>query len=463
MQQKISGILFKGLLRRRYCKTMAKIFISFLGTNDYLECSYKYQNTIVKNVRFVQEATIKLNCTNWSTDDRVIIFTTDDSFSKNWKDNGHRDSGTGRTKDRVGLEQRIRSMDLGCQWYNVQIKDGKTESEIWHIFSTVFEQINQNDEIIFDITHAFRSIPMLATIILNYARIIKDISLQGWFYGAMEAVGSLKDVKKMPVEKRIIPIFDLTSFDRLTEWSNGIDQFLTSGNASKVSQLALKSTVRILSETKGKDRSQNKIKGFAKALDKFTKTLSTCRGLDISDDVIRLKQNIEDCRKIELSSPLNKPLQPLFEKVEIQLAKFEKSSVKDGIQAAKWCLDHNLIQQGYTILQETLITYFVSMIGEDPENFENRNRNRTIANQAVTIFLEKKSEKTWFKESACNKDMTKRFLNIYKKNKNLVKRYRDLTGSRNDINHCGFNDHPAKVKTLEKNLEKFISNIERNI
>ena len=131
---------------------MAKTFISFLGTNDYLECSYKFRNEIVKNVRFVQEATIKLNCMRWSADDRVIIFTTRDSFQKNWKDNGHKDWNTGKIPDRTGLEKRINNIDLKCQWKQVSIPDGKTESEIWDIFSTVFEQINQNDEIIFDVT-----------------------------------------------------------------------------------------------------------------------------------------------------------------------------------------------------------------------------------------------------------------------------------------------------------------------
>ena len=149
--------------------------------------------------------------------------------------------------------------------------------------------------------------------------------------------------------------------------------------------------------------------------------------------------------------------------METQLAQFEQSTVKDGIQAATWCLNHNLIQQGYTILQETLITYFVSMIGENPENFDNQNRNRTIANQAVTIFLKNKPEKKWFKEAAHNKDITRKFQNLYKKNQNIVKIYRDLTGSRNDINHCGFNDNPARIKTLEDNLGKFINKVEKNI
>ena len=175
--------------------------------------------------------------------------------------------------------------------------------------------------------------------------------------------------------------------------------------------------------------------------------------------MIILKQNIEGCRKIQLNSPFNKPLQPLFKKVEIELTQFEQSVVKDGLQAAKWCLNHHLVQQGYTILQETLIIYFVSMIGEDPENFYDR--NKIIANQAVTIFFKKIPEQEWFKESALNKDITKKFQNLYKNNQSLIKIYRDLTGSKNDINDCGIKDNPATIQIQEEKLGELINNVEK--
>jgi len=55
---------------------MAKLYLSFLGTNDYIPCVYEQNNSRIENIRFVQEATIRLNCMDWSKNDRVIIFTT---------------------------------------------------------------------------------------------------------------------------------------------------------------------------------------------------------------------------------------------------------------------------------------------------------------------------------------------------------------------------------------------------
>ncbi|MBW1982608.1 MAG: TM1812 family CRISPR-associated protein, partial [Deltaproteobacteria bacterium] len=74
---------------------MGKIYISFLGTSNYIECTYYYKNTDpVRNVRFVQEATLKTFCSDWTADDKIFIFTTDEAYSKNWLDNGHIDPAT---------------------------------------------------------------------------------------------------------------------------------------------------------------------------------------------------------------------------------------------------------------------------------------------------------------------------------------------------------------------------------
>jgi hypothetical protein len=302
---------------------------------------------------------------------------------------------------------------------------------------------------------------MLAIVILNYAKVIKDVSLDGLYYGAMEALGSFEDVKKMPFEKRIIPIIDLTSFDHLMEWSTGIDQFLKSGDASLVSKLAKKSARTILSRTKGRDRSQHIIRKFADNLNTFTKALSTCRGRDISDYVVRLKINLDDCKKVKLNESLNKPLKPLLEKIYKQMEAFPENFDNDGIQAARWCLEHNLIQQGYTILQETLISYFLAKVGEDPYNFQSKNRK--LVNQAVYIFFSGSSEEKGDNNPSEEQKITNKLLNVYERNKSIVETHRNLSKLRNDINHCGFNNNPAKANKLTEKLRTLINQVEKNI
>ena len=49
-----------------------KVFMSFLGTNDYLDCNYYDESNPklkVNNVRFIQEALIKLYCKDFGKGD----------------------------------------------------------------------------------------------------------------------------------------------------------------------------------------------------------------------------------------------------------------------------------------------------------------------------------------------------------------------------------------------------------
>ena len=50
-----------------------------------------------------------------------------------------------------------------------------------------------------------------------------------------------------------------------------------------------------------------------------------------------------------------KPFQPILQTLSEKTAPFSGETLSDGIRAAEWCLNHNMIQQGYTILQEVLI------------------------------------------------------------------------------------------------------------
>ena len=57
---------------------MANVFLTFLGTNNYLECNYMAPETGFRcdKVRFVQEATLQLACVNWEATARGYVFTT---------------------------------------------------------------------------------------------------------------------------------------------------------------------------------------------------------------------------------------------------------------------------------------------------------------------------------------------------------------------------------------------------
>lgn len=68
----------------------------------------------------------------------------------------------------------------------IQILEGRTEKELWKIYDEIFHVIDDRENVVFDITHGLRSIPLQALVALNCAKVIKNINIVGIYYGAYE-------------------------------------------------------------------------------------------------------------------------------------------------------------------------------------------------------------------------------------------------------------------------------------
>jgi CRISPR-associated Csx2 family protein len=232
---------------------MRKVFLSFLGTNDYLPCNYQIAgHDPVANVRFVQEACIARWCVDWGSDDRIFLCVTDESHDRNWVDNGHKDKG-GNIPERQGLASRLEGLHLAAPVKPVMVPAGRSEEEIWEIFERVFFLLEEGDQLYLDITHAFRSLPMLAMVILSYAKVMRTVSVRAISYGALEALGSVGDVKNLPMEQRNVPVFDLLPFDRLQDWVTAVDRFTASGDATLIERLADLDMRPVIKATQGQN------------------------------------------------------------------------------------------------------------------------------------------------------------------------------------------------------------------
>jgi len=433
---------------------MARLFISILGTSNYEACTYKLNGLVgTRDTRFVQEVTAAFSCKNWSGEDRILIFTTPEAESKNWLDDGHTDKETRKPIIQEGLRSRLASLKLQPDIKNISIPEGKNEDEIWEIFWILFNEINHDDEIVFDITHSFRSLPMLVLVVLNYAKVLKKVSLKGIYYGAFEAARPLAAVVDKNRGKRIVPIFDLGGFDVLLDWTVAIGVFMRSGDATLAADLAARQTSEVLKKTKGADAEAKNLKLISHLLADFTKDVSTCRGLRLSDDIKKLKDSLAQFKGANMSSPFN----PLLDQLSDRLKVFDGDPIKDGIRIAEWCAEHNLIQQGYTILRECLINYVCKGYRIDFSNFEERVRIEENIGKDLSMWHECQQPK---RKGGSGKIGTP-LLCIFQGKLDLLKVFDQLFGLRNDINHAGMRRNPGSAKTLTKELRKLISKVRK--
>ena len=201
------------------------VFLSFLGANRYVPCQYFPENEPhrkVETVAYVQEALLRLFAADFSPADSCYFFLTDLARQTNWRSNGQFNPKTKRyNAPNIGLHRRLSQLRnegvLQAKVIPHRIPDGFSSAEVWEIFQTVFDCLRPGDRITLDITHAFRSLPMLGMALVGYAKALKNIEVERICYGAFEKLGPAPEVLKMPLAERNAPILNLQDFSVLQD------------------------------------------------------------------------------------------------------------------------------------------------------------------------------------------------------------------------------------------------------
>ena len=427
-----------------------KVFISVLGTNSYLEAIYYFGDKPQGNenpTHFVQEATMSYLCREWQKSDAAYIFVTKEAKQKNWDNPAQKEKKKEEQYD--GLSKIVEEQSFAFKTEPVEIPEGLSENEIWQIFDTVFGKLQEGDELYFDITHSFRSIPMLVMVLINYAKFLKNVKVNKIFYGAFEKLGPTSEVKKMPIEQRYAPVLDITSFSELQDWTSAANDFVSFGNVDKLSKLAKIDISPLARQFKGKNKTVNSLTRISSLLPNFINNILTCRGKNITKnkegELINNELN-------NIKENLISPLTPILDKIENKLFPFDKNdNLMNGFNAVSWCIDNNLIQQGYTILQENII----SLVCEEVKIEKEDKKNRNIVSSCFTIKKNEIEKEEWSGDASTFSETTELILEKSKIIEILKSDYYNLSNIRNDINHFGYSENTMKPEKLKKSLYNY--------
>lgn len=420
---------------------MALKILSVLGTGRYESRTHSYNSNHLIETPFIQEAVLNLFEENLNSDfGGFYIFLTEKAKEIHFKD----------------LESRIMNRYPQISINPVDIKDGKTKEEIWEIFDSIYNQIEENDEIILDITHSFRHIPMQLLVVINYAKVLKNVKLKGIYYGAFEA--SYKES-----EKEIIPIFDISDFSSLLEWSYSANTFINYGNVKPIQE-----SYKNLQRIKGKEWNiENKnFSKFIESLVDFSNCIYTARGTSMAALINENGALVKNSNKKSIQASYNsllsnyenlleeerlelKQIKPIVEKVKESIEAFcEESSLKTGLAAIKWSIEKNLIQQAYTIFSETIKTYVCNIYELDEMDYINR---ELIVGKVLNILGRKIPKDQWKVEESHIETIEKIMNTIDEK---IYKIYDKVGTRRNDINHFGLTKEKISYEDLIKDLNK---------
>lgn len=430
---------------------MKKAFISILGTNDYLECRHKFGDIVTDTpVKYCQEDIIKIFCKDFDEESEIRVFLTEEAEKKNWLDNGHIDRNTNHPIPNKGLKSRLENLNFTVKVKSIPIKEGYSEKEIWEIFQVIYDSFREDEEVIVDITHSFRSLPMLMITLLNFAKQIKKIKVAGIYYAAFESLGSINDVKNIPAQERVAPILDLTSFSELQDWTSATFDFVNNANTSRLKEL-VKISVNRSSITKP-------IEKFfptrvIEKLDSLISSIALCRGRELVDfNFQELKKDVTDLKYKDLP----KAFIYLVDEIEKKISEFDNNSQKLTLTLIDWCLTHNLFQQAITLLQEFTISIILLENQLELENEIHRN----LVSQAFKIYSQNIPQDEWKKPASENTELMQKLLKCETLNE-LSSEYNSLTNLRNDVNHAGFLSSARSFNSIKSRLIGIFDNYKK--
>ncbi len=316
---------------------MRKVFISSLGTKKYIECVYVLNGRKSSLVSHIQEAFIDILCKDWNKNDLILILCTKEAEKNNWKD--RKDFGQ-------GLESRLKQLSITPEIKMILIPDGKSKEEAAEIFNILFKEIKEGDRIFMDLTHAVRTLPVVQIMAAMYTKSIKNVEINGLYYGALEAFGTVERLKKIKPEERVIPILDLTSFAHGLDFTSAISCISQNKTFEHLKTLTDQGS-NLINLIEGNQNEPDKVSALLEKIEEIYLALYYAESKTITEKYfVRFDNEIP-----LLFKPLIQPLNFLFSD-----SRQKNALLLKGFESAKWCLKRNLIIQALVFAIETTLT-----------------------------------------------------------------------------------------------------------
>lgn len=257
----------------------------------------------------------------------------------------------------------------------VLIKYGINEKEIaenTNIILSLQQYLDKGDNLIVDITHSFRSLPMFLMNLLIYLRNVsqKSITISHIHYGMLE----------MYKELGYAPIIDLKSMMDVNDWITGAFSFSEYGNAYKISKLI-----------------ESEDKSVSTLLEEFSNLMN----LNHLHAIKNISQRLSSIKNKQYQTHLPAlTITPIIEAFINEFSVEGNNHALFQLKVARWQLDHRKFAQSMLTINEAMITYVCEQNHLEQDNYD----HRELAKMALRYHPEAKVLK-------CNKELKQ----IYKK------------------------------------------------
>jgi len=332
-----------------------KVYLSFLGLgpfnkernkNNYNKTVYEFQGQKSSETRFVQIAEQELLGTDYF--DVIFIATTQQSR----KVHGEKLLAL---FERCGAKAEISFVEL---------EEDMTEKGQWRWFEEIFNVIEHGDHLTVDLTHGYRSIPIIFSTAINFLQKTKKILLEHVLYGAYEA------------DRNCAPIVDMRSFYDINIWADAMNRLAEDADAAGLAEAAEMTGSMQFPALSNRE--------FVSSCQVLTRRIKNVDVNNVSGEVCGLMKKISelkagtDAGTIELLELLEKKFSSLCEE-KIQNPDRDGYAVtyfRQQLELVELLLQHDLMMQAFTVMRQWLSSLVMPFFEQTEKMKANKRRKR---------------------------------------------------------------------------------------
>ncbi|MBW4615245.1 MAG: TIGR02221 family CRISPR-associated protein [Desmonostoc vinosum HA7617-LM4] len=399
-----------------------KKVITFLGINAR-ETMYSFENKTYKGEVFAEA--IRQFCDY----DTMLVCVTTEAKEKTFP-----------VLDKLG-DPRIKPID---------IPTGETTEEMWQTFKIIAEQVNDNDSVIFDITHGLRSLPFLVFLFAAYLKAAKEVKIEAIYYGAWE-LGNARD--SIPA-----PVINLSEFVGMLDWLTATERFVEIGDGQALANL-IKNAIPSGNELRDNPSSRplrNHLKKAAETIESISLALNITRPIETMQSATQLEETLKQAA--QSFSLRAKPFALLADKMIGEYGQFalkdstDKSNLVENLwlqlQMIEWYIQRDKVVQAVTLAREWLVSILVLNFGFSEFMFDHEKGRKSVENSLNNAVEKRKPEPRPITPSDCDEQFE-----ALSKADVLAKIWGHMTELRNDIAHVGMKRQPQTAAKLRQKAQ----------
>ncbi len=398
--------------------------ITFLGTGRYEETVYTWDDRKSTPTQFFPIAVWEL-----FEPDEFCVFVTPRARTAHWH----------------ALQKQCATRIV---LHEVPIPNGESEAELWEIFDAVVSAVEEDDTVLFDITHAFRSIPLIVLLAVAYLKTARGVTLGRIVYGAFEASDR---------EAGTTPVFDITPMASLLDWLAALHLFRETGRGGELAGLLRQ--IQAGAHRSGQADAPEGLIPVGQSLLRLSEDLRLIRPLDALEQARVLSGQLETERLAEIDT-WAKPFTLVAPLVQAEAARLAGEPAISNLvgQAAllDWYVTHEQPVQALTLAREMVVSWVARELGESDLCSE---AARKRAEALLNWWGCQRARKSYRGELSEREIATLAWSE--ERGKEVGTLWNALAEPRNDVNHAGMRPQADSARTLQSKVRKLITGVQR--